>query len=394
MDTDENKTQEMAWDDQNGKKDPWGGGRGNQDPPDLDEVVKKLQDKMGGLFGGKKSGGGDSGPPVGGGKLSGNLGGIGLIIGIVLLVLLVVKSFYIVQPAERGVVLRFGAYSEVTEPGPHLLIPFVDTVDVVNVDQVNKFPHRAQMLTRDENIVDLTLTVQYLIQDPADYLFQDASPEKTIIGAMESALREIIGKSTLDDIITTNRVGIALSVMEGTQRLLDLYRTGLKIANVNFQDASPPDAVREAFDDAIKAREDKVKVQNQAETYANDIVPRARGSAARQIEDAKGYSAKIVAEAEGESQRFLALLKEYEKAPRVTRDRLYLGAMEEVLKNSTKVLLDVKGGNNLTYLPLDRIVRSVNTEEDNKDSPDYASKSGNPEQSINQRESNRSRRIR
>lgn len=384
---------EMAWDDQNDNKDPWSGGKGNQGPPDLDEVVKKLQDKMGGLFGGKKSGGGGNGASSDG--RSPGIGGIGLIIAVVLLVVLAVKSFYIIQPAERGVVLRFGAYSQVTEPGPHLKIPFVDTVEVVNVDQVNKFPHRAQMLTKDENIVDLTLTVQYLIQDPVDYLFQDAAPEKTIHGAMESALREVIGKSTLDDVITRNRTAISLSVKEGTQGLLDLYRTGLRVSNINFQDASPPEAVREAFDDAIKAREDKIKVQNQAQTYANDIVPRARGNAARQLEDAKGYRAKIVAESEGESQRFLALLTEYEKAPGVTRDRLYIGTMEEVLKNSNKVMLDIKGGSNLTYLPLDRMIRPMRFTDDlNVDSPDYVPSGSNSGGSTNQRQPSRSRRTR
>ncbi|MCP5304132.1 MAG: FtsH protease activity modulator HflK [Chromatiaceae bacterium] len=347
----------MAWNEPGGgNRDPWGNKGGDQGPPDLDEVVRKLQEKMGGLFGGKRRGGGGNGESSGGGS-GASKKGIGLIVGLVVLVVLGMESFYIVQPAERGVVKRFGAYHIVTAPGPHLKLPFIDTVDVVNVDQVNKFQHRAQMLTKDENIADVTLEVQFRIQDAADFLFQDADPGATIHGAMESSLREVIGKSRLDDIITENRSAIAIAVQQGTQALLDLYRTGLIVTNVNIQRAEAPEAVAEAFADAIRAREDKERLQNQAETYANDVVPRARGEAARLVEDAKGYKARVIAEAEGESQRFLALLREYEKAPAVTRERLYLETMQDVLRNTGKVLLDVKEGSNLTYLPLDRMIQ-------------------------------------
>jgi membrane protease subunit HflK len=267
-----------------------------------------------------------------------------------------VDSFYTIQPAERGVIQRFGAYHSVSAPGPHLKLPWIDTVQVVNVDQINKFVHRAQMLTRDENIVDVTVEVQFRILDAADFLFQDSNPGNTIHGSMESALREVIGKSDLDEIITENRGGIAREVKKGTQELLELYRTGLVVTDVNIQDAKAPEPVQEAFDDAIKAREDNVRLQNQAEAYANDVVPRARGAAARLIEDAKAYKAKVVAEADGESQRFLALLGEYEKAPQVTRERLYLETMQDVLQRTGKVMLDVKEGSNLTYLPLDRMI--------------------------------------
>jgi len=216
------------------------------------------------------------------------------------------------------------------------------------------------MLTKDENIVDVTVEVQFRIQDAADFLFQDANPGKTIHGSMESALREVVGKSKLDEIMTENRGGIAIAVQRGTQELLDLYRTGLIVTNINIQDAQPPEAVRDAFADAIKAREDKERLQNQAQAYANDVVPRARGAAARLIEDAKAYKAKVTAEADGESQRFLSLLKEYEGSPKVTRERLYLETMQEVLAKSGKVLLNNSGegnGGNLTYLPLDRIMQ-------------------------------------
>jgi membrane protease subunit HflK len=252
----------------------------------------------------------------------------------------------------------------VTAPGPHLKLPFIDAVDVVNVDQVNKFQHRAQMLTKDENIADVTLEVQFRIQDAADFLFQDADPGNTIHGAMESSLREVIGKSRLDDIITENRSAIATSVQQGTQQLLDLYRTGLIVTNINIQRADVPEQISEAFADAIRAREDKERLQNQAQSYANDVVPRARGEAARVVEEAKGYRARMLAVAEGESQRFLALLREYEKAPQVTRERLYLETMQDVLSNTGKVLLDVKEGSNLTYLPLDRMIQPSTREKE------------------------------
>ena len=344
----------MAWNEPGGgNRDPWNNKGGDQGPPDLDEVVRKLQDKIGGLFGGRGGGEGSGG----GGQSAGGFGLILIVILVVAVVAGAVNSFYTIQPAERGVIQRFGAYHSVVGPGPHLKLPIIDTVQVVNVDQINKFIHRAQMLTKDENIVDVTVEVQFRILDAADFLFQDANPGNTIHGAMESALREVIGKSRLDDIITENRGGIALSVQKGTQELLELYRTGLVVTNVNIQDAKAPEPVQEAFDDAIKAREDKERLQNQAEAYANDVVPRARGAGARLIEDAKAYRAKVVAEADGESQRFLALLGEYEKAPEVTRERLYLETMQDVLKRTGKVMLDVKEGNNLTYLPLDRMIR-------------------------------------
>ncbi|MGD8957864.1 MAG: FtsH protease activity modulator HflK, partial [Chromatiaceae bacterium] len=225
----------MAWNEPGGgNRDPWSNKGGDQGPPDLDEVVRKLQEKMGGLFGGKgrrRGGNGEGGGASGGGA---NKKGIGIIIGLVLVGILALEAFYIIQPAERGVVKRFGAFHAVTAPGPHLKLPFIDSVDVVNVDQVNKFQHRAQMLTKDENIADVTLEVQFRIQDAADFLFQVADPGNTIHGAMESSLREVIGKSRLDDIITENRSAIAASVQQGTQQLLDLYRTGLVVTNVNI----------------------------------------------------------------------------------------------------------------------------------------------------------------
>jgi modulator of FtsH protease HflK len=350
----------MAWNEPGGNnKDPWNGKGNDQGPPDLDEVVKKLQDKMGGLFGGRSGGSGSGGS----GNKKGNPKGLGLIIAVLLVGFLAFQSFYTVNPAERGVVLRFGEFVHVTQPGPHFLIPFIDRVIKVDVDQISRLPHRAEMLTSDENMVDVSLNVQYRIQDPADYLFQDSTPEKTIKDTIESALREVVGKSKLDEIITQNRSGIADSVRTIAQGMINDYKTGMIITSVNIQAANPPEAVKEAFDDANRAREDKIREVNKAQAYSNDIVPRARGAAATEIANAKGYKAKVVAEAEGESQRFTALLTEYEKAPEVTRQRLYLETMQDVLANTSKVILDVKSGSNLTYLPLDKIMDNATQKE-------------------------------
>jgi membrane protease subunit HflK len=345
----------MAWNEPGGdNKDPWGNKGGDQGPPDLDEVVKKMQERLGGLFGGRKGsdgGGGDtpSGPAA---------AGAGVLVFIVIVIFLAWQSFYIIEPPERGVVLRFGAYKEVTQPGPHFLIPLVERVIPVNIDQVSSFNHTALMLTQDENIVDLTLTIQYKVQDPADYKFQDWNPDQTIKDATETALREVIGKSRLDNIITEERTGIAELVKIGIQDLMDSYRTGLEVVSVNIQDANSPEQVKEAFADVVKAREDKVRIENQAQAYANDIVPRARGGAARQLEAAKAYRQEVIARAEGEASRFLAVLAEYEKAPEVTRKRLYLETVQEVLGKTNKVMLDVDSGNSLMYLPLDKLIES------------------------------------
>ncbi len=354
----------MAWNEPGGGngKDPWSGKGGDQGPPDLDEVVRKLQEKLGGLFGGGKGSGGGAGA---GGSVPSGPGntGLGVIIAIALVVIIAWKGFYIVEPAERGVVLRFGAYQEIVEPGPHLLIPFVDEVIKVNVDQVSSFGHGAQMLTQDENIVDVKLTVQSRVQDPADYLFQDGDPDQTLHDATETALREIIGKSRLDVIITESRSAIADMVKQSIQETLNTYRTGLEVTSINIQEAAPPEQVKSAFDDANKAREDKVRIENQAQAYANDVIPKARGAAARQLEDAKAYQGRVIAEAEGEANRFLAVLREYEKAPEVTRERLYLETTETVLSGVNKVIMDVQQGNSLMYLPLDKLIKPAQKDE-------------------------------
>lgn len=347
----------MAWNEPGGgDKDPWSGKGGDQGPPDLDEVVRNLQDKFGGLFG-KKKGGPTSGGSGGGSQLPKFGAGFGLI-ALVAFIAWLLSGIYIIEPAERGVVLRFGGYADVTQPGPHWRIPYpIDEVIKVNVDQFESFRHKAEMLTRDENIVDIELTVQYRIQDAADYLFQDQQPTKTIRDATETAVRETIGKSDLDFILTEGRGSIASDIQTRTQALLNTYKTGLEVMSVNTQPAKPPEQVKSAFDDAIKAREDKERLENEAEAYANEVIPTARGAAARVVASASAYRDRVIASSEGEASRFLAVLKEYEAAPEVTRERLYLEMTENALANSGKVLLDVKGGNNLMYLPLDKIIQ-------------------------------------
>jgi len=357
----------MGWNDQGGDggRDPWGG-RGNQGPPDLDEVVRKLQEKFGGMFGG---GGTGLGRPGSGFQFS---MGFGLILAIVAAVW-GLSGLYIVDEAKQGVVLRFGKYVETTGPGLRWHMPYpIETVKVINTSEIrtveigyrssaagtsSSVPHEALMLTQDENIIEIAFAVQYRIKDARDYWFNVAGPETTLHEATESAVREIVGKSTMDFVLTEGRGEIAQKSEQLIQDILDRYKAGLLVTSVNTQKAQPPEEVKGAFDDAIKAREDEVRKKNEAEAYSNDILPKARGDGVRLREEARGYKARVVALAEGETERFLSVLKEYEKAPRITRERLYIEAMESVLSNSSKIVVDVKGGNSLLYLPLDQLMR-------------------------------------
>ena len=377
----------MAWNEPGGDKDPWGGNGKDQGPPDLDEVVKKLNDKMGGLFGGgRKSGGGagaDGGP---------SSAGIGMVAVIGFLVWLA-SGIYIIEPAQRGVILRFGAYQEMTDPGPHWHLPFpIETVKKFNVDEISSFRHQALMLTADENIVDIELTVQSKIQDASDYWFQDQSPDKTMRDATETAVRETIGKNKLDFILTEGRSAIADRIKTRVQELINNYRTGIEIIGINMQPAKPPEQVKSAFDDAIKAREDKEKKENKAQAYANEVIPVARGNAARKLADANAYKERVIAEAEGEASRFLAVLTEYEKAPEVTRQRLYLDTIENVLGKTNKVMLDTDEGNSLMYLPLDKLIQQGTTLP--KAVVPQSSPSSSRSSGQSQREVSRGRRVR
>lgn len=361
----------MAWNEPGGSnKDPWGGGGRNQGPPDLDEVIRKLSDKFGGFFGGKR--GGDGGR--GAGPQRPGMAGIGIILAIVVIGWLL-SGIYIIDEGTRGVVLRFGRYVDTTMPGPHWHIPWpVERVETVNVEQVRveeigyrsgggaqpvtrAVPREALMLTQDENIVDIRLAVQYQVKEPQAYLFNVRDPDLTLRQVIESATREAVGKSTMDFVLTEGRAEIVAQVRRLGQEVLDQYGAGLQLITVNLQDAQPPEEVQPAFAEAIRAREDEQRLINEAQAYANEIIPKARGQAARRLEEAEAYREEITAQAEGEASRFTQLLTEYLKAPVVTRERLYLETIQSVLTNASKVLVDVEGGNNLFYLPLDKFMR-------------------------------------
>jgi modulator of FtsH protease HflK len=342
-------------------RDPWGQRRRPGGPPDLDQIVRNIQRRLSNLFGGR-----------GGGSRF----GIGLIV-IVAVALWLLSGFYIVQQGERGVVLRFGKETEITDAGPHWHLPYpIEHVEKVNVAVVWQFgigfrgnpntggrikePKESLMLTGDENIVDVGFNVQYRIASAEKYLFNVNNPEATIRQATESAVREVVGRNSMDFILTQGRPKIEADVQTLLQAILDRYDAGILISSVNMLPAQPPDEVRAAFDDVNKAREDKERQKNEAEAYANDIVPRARGKAARLVQEAEAYKAVAVARAEGDARRFTQVAGEYVKAPKVTRERLYIEAMQEVLANTTKILTDQKAGNNLIYLPLDKLL-SENT---------------------------------
>ncbi len=343
----------MAWNEPggNGKKDPWGGGnRGNdQGPPDLDEILANLQKKFSGLFG---NGGGGSKPS---GSGSGAKIGFGLIIAVII-VLGAATGFYKVEEAERGVVMRFGAHVDTTEKGLHWRFPLIESVEKVNVAERRQVPYKATVLTQDENIIDLQGSLQYKINNAEKFLFNVRNPEISLNHAIESAIRLSVGQSKMDFIITEGRAEIAFRIQNTVQDIVDQYGTGISIVEVNIQEVSPPGPVQQAFQDVIQAREDKQRSINEAEAYRNEILPKARGAAARILEEADAYEKEVVAKAEGEAERFTKLLTEYNKAPAVTRDRLYLDMMESVLNKSSKVMVDVKGGNNLLYLPLDKLM--------------------------------------
>jgi membrane protease subunit HflK len=358
----------MAWNEPGGNgnnQDPWGGqndrdkgNRGNneQGPPDLDEALRKLQDKMNELFGsGKKKSGGS------GGASSGSTGGGSMLIvaAVVAVIVWAGMGFYTVDQQERGVVLRLGKYHDVVQPGLHWNPPLVDEVSLINTTRVREHDHKALMLTEDENIVDVSMVTQYVVSDPKAYKLQVRDPDGSLAQAAESALRQVVGSSDMHSILTEGRENLGIEVQSRLQRYMDDYKTGLSINKVNIKDAQAPAQVQDAFDDVIKAREDEQRVKNEAQSYSNGIIPEARGRAQRIIEEANAYRDQVVSRAEGDSKRFISLLGEYEKAPAVTRERLYIDAMQNVLQNNPKVLMDVDNGNNVMYLPMDKLMQSA-----------------------------------
>ncbi len=348
----------MSWDDGD-KNNPWKS-NGDKGPADLDAIVRDLQRKLSGFLGGRggRGGRGDSGD--GEAFRPGRAAGGGFIAGAVVLALGLwgLTGFYQVSDAERGVVLRFGALDRVSPPGLRWHMPWpIESVELINTNVTERYVYQGSMLTRDENIVLVDLVVQFRRTNPEDYLFNVRAPEETLEDVTASAIREIIGKNDLDFILTGGRTEVAAQTQEVIQATLDSYGTGFTVFEVNLQDANFPRDVEDSVQDAIRAREDKERVSFEAQAYSNDILPNARGAAARQLQDAEGYRARVIADAEGEADRFLQILTEYERAPEVTRQRLYLETLEDVLANSTKVLIDTDGaGNNMIYLPLDRLM--------------------------------------
>ena len=347
----------MAWNEPGGNKprDPWGGGGGgDQRPPDLDEALKNLKDRINNLFGGKGKRGNGDGNGANGGVPAGVL-----IAGLVVLVVgYVLMGFYVVDQSQRAVVLRFGEFNRLVEPGLNWRAPIIEQAMKVDVSQNRTYSLSEEMLTRDTNIVAVTLGVQYRVVDPKAFLLRVAEPETILEHATSSALRHVVGSSTMDDVLKDRREEVRVEVRKRLQEYLDRYNTGLQINQVVLDRTAAPDAVRDAFDDVAKAREDEDRFKKEAEAYYNSVIPEARGKAARITEEAEAYKTRVIAEAQGDANRFLALVEEYRKAPKVTRDRLYLDTLTEVLSDSSKVLVDVDGGNNVMYLPLDQLMKN------------------------------------
>jgi len=347
----------MAWNESGGgDKDPWGNrGNKNDGPPDLDEAIRKLQGQLSGMFGG--GGGGDKGGS--GSKLSRS--SISLFV-VLALGLYAFAGVYQVDEQERVVIFRFGqALSEEVGPGLHWNPPIIDERTSVNVTQVQSHSHQALMLTEDENIVDVSLTVQWVIDSASNFVINVREPRDSLAQATESALRHVVGSASMDEVITDGREAIAIEVQARLQQYLQSYGAGIDVTKVNIDRSAPPIQVQDAFNDVQKAKEDQQKFINQATAYAQQVVPEARGRAQRQLEEAQGYRDRVVARSEGEAQRFEKLLAEYSQAKQVTRDRLYIDAMENVFKNSSKVMIDVEGGNNMMYLPLDKLGQATTT---------------------------------
>src|SRR5436190_15929739 len=343
-----------------------GGNQGGGGPPDLDEIWRNVNRRMNEIFGRKRDAqdGGDGGRPGTGLPL----GGAGMLVALIVVIWLA-SGFYIVDEGRRGVVTRFGKYTETTQPGPRWHLPFpVEGVELVDFSQVktievgyrntpkNKIDKEAVMLTDDENIIDIQFAVQYNLKSAEDYVFNNRRPDQIVAYVAESAIREVVGKSKMDFALYEGREQIAKQTEQLMQQNLDRYGTGVFVQKVTLQNVQPPDKVQAAFDDAVKAGQDRERLKNEGQAYANDVVPRARGNAARLLEEANGYRTEVEQRAQGDAERFSRILVEYQKAPGVTRDRLYLDMMQTVLGNSSKVLVDQKSGS-LLYLPLDKLIQ-------------------------------------
>jgi membrane protease subunit HflK len=357
-----------------GNDPQWGRKKGGSGPPDLDEMLRNVNKKLNDLFGGRKrpssngSGNGDDGDGGGNFKRLGGGLSIGVLLGLLLL-LWIASGFYIVNEGQRGVVLRLGKYSETTQAGLSWHLPYpAETVELVNVSQVrtieigyrknvaSKVLKESLMLTDDENIIDIQFAVQYILKNPEEYLFNNRDPDEAVLQAAESSIREVIGKSSMDYVLYEGREDVAAKATILMQRLLDHYRIGIAISKVTMQNAQPPEQVQAAFDDAVKAGQDRERQKNEGQAYANDVIPKAKGNAARLMEESEGYKQRVIESSAGDASRFKQILVEYNKAPRVTRDRLYLDMMQEILTSTNKILVDSRNSNNLLYLPLDKLI--------------------------------------
>ena len=344
--------------------DPQWGKRGRSGPPDLDEIWRNVNRRVNELLGRREPDEGDGGGPRAGFPL----GGAGLLLALVLVVWFA-SGFYIVDEGRRGVVSRFGKYTETTAPGPRWHLPYpIEAVDVIDFSKIKTVEIHGNtpatrsargllLLTNDENITDALFAVQYRLKDAKDYVFNTKNPDDVLVQVASTAISEVVGRSQMDFVLYEGRGEIAKNVETLMQEMLDRYGTGIQIQNVSLLDSQPPEQVRPAFDDAVKAKQDLERQKNEGQAYANDIVPRARGLASRLLQEADGYNTQVIQEAEGNASRFKQILVEYSKAPGVTRERLYLDMMQSVLGSTSKVLIDQKGGNSLLYLPLDQLLK-------------------------------------
>ncbi len=353
-----------------GLNDPQWGNKNSGGPPDLDDMLRSLNRKLASLLGNKGGGPAEPGGPPSAPRNFGS--SIGLII-VVVVLLWFASGFYIVDASQRGVVLRFGKYTEATMPGPRWHWPFpIESVEIVNLSQVrtveigyrddvkNKILRESLMLTDDENIIDIQFAVQYYLKDPAAYLFNNRDPDQNVRQAAETAIREVVGKNKMDFVLYEGREQVAAETTKLIQSILDRYKSGILISKVTMQNAQPPQQVQAAFEDAVKAGQDEERQKNEGQAYANDVVPRAKGAAARLMEEASGYQQSVIARAKGDASRFEQILAAYDKAPQVTRERMYIDAMQQILSSTTKIMVDQKNSNNLLYLPLDKLIQSTN----------------------------------
>lgn len=345
------------------------GRRPNDGPPDLDQLWRDFNQRLNKLFGGKRggSGGGDSG-----GGFSPDMKGAGIgigLVGVIILFLWLVSGFFIVQEGQTGVVMTFGKYSHSTPAGFNWRWPYpIQTHETVNVSAVrtvevgyrgnirNKQPKESLMLTEDENIIDIQFAVQYRLKSASDWVFNNRNQEEMVKQVAETAIREVVGKSKMDFVLYEGREKVAFDTSQLMQRILDSYNSGAQISAVTMQGVQPPEQVQAAFDDAVRAGQDRERQKNEGQAYANEVIPKARGAAARLMQEAEAYRSRVTANAEGDASRFKQVMVEYQKAPAVTRDRLYLETMQQIFANTTKVMIDAKGANNLLYLPLDKLI--------------------------------------